>query len=61
MSARFLAQIADKMGATRLLNGSKDVTERILPVAAQFAVDSNQETRLAIKIAIKNYHSSNFF
>ena len=45
MCARFLAHIADRMGATRLLNGSKDVTERILPVAAQFAVDGNQETR----------------
>ncbi len=45
MCARFLSRIAEKMGATKLLSGSKDVTERILPVAAQFAVDGNQETR----------------
>ena len=45
MCARFLAQIADKMGVARLLSGNKDITERILPVAAQFAVDGQQETR----------------
>lgn len=45
MCARILSKIAEKMGAGRLLSGSKDVTDRILPVAAQFAVDGQQETR----------------
>ncbi|XP_065055489.1 TOG array regulator of axonemal microtubules protein 1-like isoform X1 [Rhopilema esculentum] len=45
MCARFLSQLAERIGVTRLLSGGKDVTERILPVAAQFAVDGNQETR----------------
>eukprot|EP00794_Sanderia_malayensis_P020059 gene20059-22028_t len=45
MCARFLSKIAEKMGPAKLLNGSKEITDRILPVAAQFAIDGNQETR----------------
>ncbi len=45
--ARFLVRLAEKMGDTKLLSGSKDITEKILPVAAKFALDGQQETRWA--------------
>ena len=48
MCARFLLRLAEKMGCAKLLSGNKDVTERILPVAAQFAVDGQQETRYGV-------------
>lgn len=35
------------MGPSRLLSGAKDVTERILPTAAQFVTDGGPETRYA--------------
>ena len=41
----FLVKIVTKMGPGRVLSGVKDVTERILPVAAQFSMDSSPETR----------------
>ena len=33
------------MGPGRILSGVKDVTDRILPVAANFLMDGNPETR----------------
>ena len=41
----FLVKIVQRMGPGRVLSGVKDVTDRILPVAAQFSMDSSPETR----------------
>lgn len=44
-TAQFISILAERMGAGRLLSGAKDVTDKILPVAAQFATDGGSETR----------------
>ncbi|XP_056020659.1 TOG array regulator of axonemal microtubules protein 1-like isoform X15 [Ostrea edulis] len=44
-TARFVVELVDKMGPGRILSGVKDVTDRVLPTAAHFAIDSSQETR----------------
>lgn len=44
-TAQFLSMLAERMGASRLLSGAKDVTEKILPTAAQFVTDGGPETR----------------
>ena len=44
-TAQFLSLLAERMGASRLLSGAKDVTEKILPTAAQFVTDGGSETR----------------
>lgn len=44
-TAQFLSLLADRMGASRLMSGAKDVTEKILPTTAQFLTDGGQETR----------------
>lgn len=44
-TAQFLSLLAERMGANRLMSGAKDVTEKILPTAAQFATDGGPETR----------------
>lgn len=41
----FLEALVERMGPGRILSGVKDVTDKILPVAAQMAVDNAQETR----------------
>lgn len=40
-----LCTLAERLGATRCLSGSKDITERILVAAATFACDGGAETR----------------
>lgn len=47
-TAQFLSLLAERMGASRLMSGAKDVTERILPTAAQFVTDGGPETRYSI-------------
>ena len=44
-TAQFLSLLAERMGANRLMSGAKDVTEKILPTAAQFVTDGGPETR----------------
>ncbi|KAL9952340.1 hypothetical protein ACROYT_G039583 [Oculina patagonica] len=44
-TAQFLSLLAERMGASRLMSGAKDVTEKILPTAAQFVTDGGPETR----------------
>ena len=47
-TAQFLSSLAERMGTSRLMSGAKDVTERILPTAAQFVTDGGPETRYSI-------------
>ncbi len=44
-TAQFLSLLAERMGASRLMSGAKDVTEKILPTAAQFVTDGGPENR----------------
>lgn len=44
-TAQFLSLLSERMGPSRLMGGAKDVTERILPTAAQFVTDGGAETR----------------
>lgn len=44
-TAQFLSLLAERMGTSRLMSGVKDVTEKILPTAAQFVTDGGPETR----------------
>ena len=44
----FLERVVDRMGPGRVLSGIKDVTDKVLPNAASFALDSAQETRYGL-------------
>ncbi|XP_035024069.1 TOG array regulator of axonemal microtubules protein 1 isoform X1 [Hippoglossus stenolepis] len=44
-TAQHLANLVEKVGAARLLSGSKDVTERILPAVTKLTQDTSQEVR----------------
>ncbi|KAJ8288796.1 hypothetical protein COCON_G00014550 [Conger conger] len=44
-TAQHLADLVEKIGAGRLLSGTMDVTDRILPAIARLAQDSSQEAR----------------
>lgn len=44
-TAQFLVKLVERMGSGKILSGVKDVTDRVLPTAAQFAVDPSPETR----------------
>ncbi len=44
-TAMFLERLVERMGPGRVLSGVKDVTDKVLPTAASFALDSAQETR----------------
>ncbi|XP_038193479.1 TOG array regulator of axonemal microtubules protein 1 isoform X2 [Arvicola amphibius] len=44
-TAQHLAEVVEFMEPERILSGTKDMAERILPAAAKFAQDSSQETR----------------
>ncbi|KAJ8290502.1 hypothetical protein GJAV_G00013710 [Gymnothorax javanicus] len=44
-TAQHLADLVEKIGAARLLSGTMDLTERILPAITRLAQDSSQETR----------------
>ncbi|KAL6478141.1 hypothetical protein MHYP_G00139760 [Metynnis hypsauchen] len=44
-TSQHLATLVEKIGAGRLLSGTKDLTDRILPAVAKLAQDSSQETR----------------
>ncbi|XP_057715383.1 TOG array regulator of axonemal microtubules protein 1-like [Corythoichthys intestinalis] len=44
-TAQHLANLIEKVGATRLLSGGKDLTERIIPAVTKLSQDSSQEAR----------------
>ncbi|XP_062061196.1 TOG array regulator of axonemal microtubules protein 1 isoform X5 [Lepus europaeus] len=44
-TAQHLSDVVEFMEPERMLSGTKDMAERILPAAAKFAQDSSQETR----------------
>ncbi|XP_062945768.1 TOG array regulator of axonemal microtubules protein 1 [Cynocephalus volans] len=44
-TAQHLSDVVEFMEPERILSGTKDMAERILPAAAKFAQDSSQETR----------------
>lgn len=44
-TAQHLAEVVEFMEPERILSGTKDMAERLLPAAAKFAQDSSQETR----------------
>ncbi|XP_036314118.1 TOG array regulator of axonemal microtubules protein 1 isoform X4 [Pipistrellus kuhlii] len=44
-TAQHLSDVVELMEVDRILSGTKDIAERILPAAAKFAQDSSQETR----------------
>ncbi|XP_035378100.1 TOG array regulator of axonemal microtubules protein 1-like [Electrophorus electricus] len=44
-TSQHLATLIEKIGADRLLSGTKGVTNRILPAVSKLAQDSSQETR----------------
>ncbi|XP_026782606.3 TOG array regulator of axonemal microtubules protein 1 [Pangasianodon hypophthalmus] len=44
-TAQHLTSLVEKIGTGRLLSGTKDLTDRILPAVSKLAQDSSQETR----------------
>lgn len=44
-TSQHLAAVVEKIGAARLLSGTKDLTDRIFPAVCKLAQDSSQETR----------------
>ncbi|KAI2654033.1 TOG array regulator of axonemal microtubules protein 1 [Labeo rohita] len=44
-AAQHLCALVERVGAARLLSGTKDVTDRILPAVCKLAQDSSQEAR----------------
>uniref|UniRef100_W5MZP9 TOG array regulator of axonemal microtubules 1 n=1 Tax=Lepisosteus oculatus TaxID=7918 RepID=W5MZP9_LEPOC len=44
-TAQHLVDLVERMGPARLLSGTKDLTDRMLPAVARLAQDSSQETR----------------
>nr|XP_045010973.1 TOG array regulator of axonemal microtubules protein 1 isoform X2 [Jaculus jaculus] len=44
-TAQHLSDVIEFMEPERILSGTKDIAERLLPAAAKFAQDSSQETR----------------
>ncbi|ELU00497.1 hypothetical protein CAPTEDRAFT_186424 [Capitella teleta] len=44
-TSQFLVPIVERMGPGRVLSGIKDVTDKILPTAANFLLDGSPETR----------------
>ncbi|XP_041469429.1 TOG array regulator of axonemal microtubules protein 1-like isoform X1 [Lytechinus variegatus] len=57
----FLDAVVERMGPGRILSGVKDVTDKILPVTAQLALDNGQETRYyGRKILFNLMHHEDF-
>ncbi|KAK3093087.1 hypothetical protein FSP39_010926 [Pinctada imbricata] len=44
-TSHFVVEVVERMGPGKILSGVKDITDRVLPTAAHFAMDSSQETR----------------
>ena len=45
VASYFVARIVERMGPGRCLSGVKDITDKVLPAAAQFIKDGSPETR----------------
>lgn len=58
-TSRFVVELVEKMGPGRILSGVKDVTDRVIPMVAQFVMDPSQETRYLQQICIAVYRYSN--
>jgi hypothetical protein len=44
-SAKYIYIVCEKLGPSKILNGTRDITERVLQVAATFASDGPPEIR----------------
>lgn len=47
-TGQHMATLVEKIGASRVLSGGKDLTDRILPAVTRLAQDSSQEARWAL-------------
>lgn len=47
-SAKYIYHVCEKLGAAKVLSGTRDITERVLQVAATFASDGPPEIRYEI-------------
>ncbi|KAG1667871.1 TOG array regulator of axonemal microtubules protein 1 [Nymphon striatum] len=45
MAALCMMKLVDKLGANKIIGGTKDFSEKVLPTASQFIVDGNPVTR----------------
>ena len=46
-AAKYIYLVCEKLGPSKILNGGRDITERVLQVAAAFASDGPPEIRYA--------------
>lgn len=61
-TAQHLTALVEKISVARLLSGTKDLTDRILPAVSKLAQDSSQDTRLVTQlILIVNNHTTWLF
>lgn len=44
-TAKYIYLVCEKLGPAKILNGTRDITERVLQVAATFASDGPPEIR----------------
>ncbi len=44
-SAKYIYNVCEKLGPAKILSGTRDITERVLQVAATFASDGPPEIR----------------
>ena len=51
--SRLLACITEKIGPSKALTGSRDITERLLPAVAKLAQDGSLEARIYAKMTLK--------
>ena len=49
-SAKYIYVVCEKLGASKILSGIRDITERVLQVAATFASDGPPEIRYVNQI-----------
>lgn len=49
-TSHYVVEVVEKMGPGKVLSGVKDITDRILPTAAHFCLDSSPETRYIFKV-----------
>ena len=61
-SSRLVASIAESLGPGRVLTGIRDITDRMLPTAVQFMLDSSPDTRYSgVKwICIVHHHKCTY-
>lgn len=44
-AAKYIYQLCEKLGPTKILSGTRDITERVLQVGAAFATDGPADIR----------------